>query len=345
MTADGRARAGADVALRQVTVTYTAGPPWARHRHDAVREVDLQLEPGTTLGLVGESGSGKSTLGRVILGLQRPTSGLASIDGRPYGKDVHRGGRVQAVLQHPEWALNPFLRVATSVAEPLAVCREVPRQRRRYNVDAALEMVGLAAAHGDRFPHELSGGQRQRAAIARAIVTKPRLIVFDEAVSALDVSAQAQALNLIRDVQREQGFSSLFISHDLPAVRYVADSIAVLFRGELLLVADAAAFYGRPRHPYVPALLGNGRDSGDGREPGPEHPPPASALASTRVDMEVAVEGCAYREDCPFADDRCASERPVLRLVAGQQTACHHAELLGDDANVTNGTTVRGEST
>ncbi|TMR04940.1 ABC transporter ATP-binding protein [Actinomadura soli] len=214
--------------------------------------------PGQTVGLVGESGSGKTTLGRVLLGLVRPTSGQVMFDGRPVtGRGAARRlrGRLQVVLQNPDWSLNPTLRVWRSVAEPLAVTGAIPRRDRRAAVEDMLILVGLDAGLADRHPHQLSGGQRQRVAIARAMITQPDLIVFDEAVTALDVSVQTQVLNLIRDLQAERGFAALFISHDITAVRYVSHRVAVAYRGELVETGPVERFYDRPLHPYTRDLI------------------------------------------------------------------------------------------
>jgi ABC-type glutathione transport system ATPase component len=207
---------------------------------------------GETLGVVGESGSGKTTAGRVALGLQRPTRGAVRFAGKPFPKRRRElAGHMQAVLQHPHWSLNPRMRVGASVAEPLTVLGERAPDR----VPAMLERVGLEADLADRYPHELSGGQRQRVSIARALVTRPKFIVFDEAVSALDVSVQAQILNLVRDLQQEFRFSALFISHDLGVVRYIADRIAVMRAGEVVETADTHTFYTAPSHEYSKRLL------------------------------------------------------------------------------------------
>lgn len=242
------------VELNDVSVEFRTG--WgANRRHvTAMSDVSFAIEPGETLGLVGESGSGKTTTGAVVLGLQRVTRGSVQFEGAPLAKSLRsRAGRMQAVQQHPQWALDPRRRVIDSVVEPLRVASRDGDDRRR-----ALDMladVGLAESFADRYPHELSGGQRQRVAIARALVTHPRFIVFDEAVSALDVSVQAQILNLIRDLQGEHGFSSLFISHDLAAVRYVSHRVAVMRRGEVVEIADTATFYTSPSHPYSQKLF------------------------------------------------------------------------------------------
>ncbi|MGP4019572.1 ABC transporter ATP-binding protein [Saccharopolyspora sp. 5N708] len=239
--------------LDRVSVTFRSGPPWRRSTVHAVRDVSLRLAPGETLGLVGESGSGKTTTSMVALGLQRPSTGSVRFQGSPFPKRRRAlAGRMQAVLQHPQWSLNPRMLIGQCVAEPLAVLG-TPKPERQ--VLEALVQVGLDASVVRRYPHQLSGGQRQRVSIARALITRPPFIVFDEAVSALDVSVQAQILNLIKDLQAEFGFAALFISHDLGAVRYVADRVAVLRHGEIVETADAAVFYRTPRHAYSRKLV------------------------------------------------------------------------------------------
>ena len=244
--------AGQVISIENVAKHYVAGPPWARRVITAVDAVNLAIDAGETLALIGESGSGKTTLGRLCLGLLRPTAGRVLLEGRPFS--AWRGklrGRLAAVLQHPQWSLNPRLRIGTSVAEPLLVAGSVARREVSRKVARMLEAVGLTAGMERRYPHELSGGQRQRVAIARALITTPRLIVFDEAVSALDVSVQAQVLNLIRNLQRQAGFSALFITHDLAAARYVASRFAVLRRGAVVESGPAARLYEASSHPYT----------------------------------------------------------------------------------------------
>ncbi len=239
--------------LEDIVVTYGAGP-FGGPGFDAVKHVSLEIAPGETLGLVGESGSGKTTLGRVCLGLQPPTRGEMRFGGEPFVSLRQCRGQLSVVLQHPEWALNPRLRCGRSVEEPLAL-RGAPASERRERVKAILENVGLDASFAARYPGQLSGGQRQRVAIARALITEPRFIVFDEAVSALDVSVQAQVLNLVRDLQQRHGFGALFISHDLAATRYLSHRIAVMYKGEFVEVASSERFYGQPDHPYSRSLL------------------------------------------------------------------------------------------
>ena len=237
------------VALRGIAVRYRQRGLLARGFVEAVRDVDLDIAAGETLGLVGESGSGKTTLARVALGLLAPSAGEVRLDGETLRPGERRRGVLAVVFQHPEWALNPRLRCSASVLEPLAV-QGVGRAARRERLGAILADVGLDAALAERYPGELSGGQRQRMAIARALVTRPRFVVFDEAVSALDVSVQSQILNLVRRLQAEHGFAALFISHDLAATRYVSHRIAVMQAGSVVEVATAEAFYGAPAHPY-----------------------------------------------------------------------------------------------
>jgi len=243
------------IDLGSASVIYRSGPLWARRTVEAVREVSFCVEPGEIVGMVGESGSGKTTAGKLCLGVLQPSSGTAMFDGHsPIDRSCRRG-QMAVVLQHPEWALNPRLKVAISIAEPLSIQSGVSSQARMRRIEEALTMVGLDAGFAQRYPYELSGGQRQRIAIARALVTRPRFVVFDEAVSALDVSIQTQVLNLIKQLQAEGGFAALFISHDLAATRYVADRIIVMRYGEIVEQAPVRRFYERPSHPYSQALF------------------------------------------------------------------------------------------
>ena len=303
------------VDIRHVAVTYVSGPIWSRRVTRAVDQVTLAIAERETVGLVGESGSGKSTLGRVCLGLTQATSGAVLFERQLIGpKNRPRPGKLSVVLQHPEWALNPRMTVRASVSEPLAILGKGSRRVRVADSRRALEMVGLDPSFADRYPHELSGGQRQRVAIARALVTEPRFIVFDEAVSALDASAQTQALNLIKDLQQRHGFAALFISHDLAATRYVSDRIAVMYAGTVVELGPAGSFYATPLHPYSRALTAAARD------------PLERSLAARGEAEEASMLGCPFALRCPFSVQRCHDERPELREVGRSEVACHRAE-------------------
>jgi ABC-type glutathione transport system ATPase component len=245
------------IELRDVDLDYRSGPPWARLGKRAVSGVNLDVAPRETLGLVGQSGSGKTSVGRLMLGLARPTNGTVLFEGRPIDEERRRHrGRLQAVLQNPAWSLDPRMRCGPSIAEPLTVGRSLGRPERRRRVAEILEHVGLDPGVAERYPHQLSGGQQQRVAIARALISDPALVVFDEAVSALDVSVQAQILNLIKRLQDEVGFAALFISHDIAAARYVSHRVAVMHRTEIVEVAASADLYHGASHPYTRSLFG-----------------------------------------------------------------------------------------
>lgn len=237
--------------MRNVGVTYSSGSLWGKRAFDAVKNMNFQVRAGETVGLVGESGSGKTTTGRLCLGLQRPTTGEVLFRGQPFGRGEKP--RLAAVLQHPRTSLNPRLKVGTSVGEPLVI-QGVTAEERRDRVADNLQRVGLRPDLAARYPHELSGGQRQRASIARALIGNPEFILFDEPVSALDASVQAQILNLILDLQSELGFAALFISHDFAATRYVASRLMVIKVGEVVDEADSISLFHAADHPYTRAL-------------------------------------------------------------------------------------------
>lgn len=242
------------IELIEVGFGYTTGPAWSRREVPAVHDVNLAIGAGQTLGLVGESGSGKSTIAKLTLGLVQPTSGESRFQGGDMPVRTRRRGKFAAVLQHPLWSLNPRLTLQSSVAEPLAISGIAKGDAREARVAEVMEQVGLDPGMASRYPHELSGGQRQRASIARALVTEPSYILFDEAVSALDVSVQAQILNLIKALQESHKFAALFISHDLSAVRYVADEVVVLQSGRIVDHASARDLYNAALHPYTRQL-------------------------------------------------------------------------------------------
>lgn len=291
----------------------------------AVDGVSFSIERGRTFGLVGESGSGKSTLGRSILQLVRPTSGSVRLDGEELvGMKPARLRRVrrsmQLVFQDPYASLNPRKTVAESIGIALGTHDIVPRSQRRTETLALLDAVGLPARFADRYPHEFSGGQRQRVGIARALATRPDLLVCDEPISALDVSIQAQIINLLLDLQKERGLSYLFISHDLSVVQHIADEVAVLYLGRVAERGDYSSIFHAPQHPYTKALLqaipDRTTDSSQatlkGEIPSPLNPP----------------SGCRFRTRCPIAFDRCAVETPALRIDAsGRSVACHAVEI------------------
>ncbi len=302
------------------------GPPRSVVR--AVDGVSFAIERGRTLALVGESGCGKTTVARTILRLTEPTAGRVRFDGvDTLALDGERmralRRRLQMVFQDPYGSLNPRMRVRDTVREPLEIHGLVARGQRDRRVVTLLEEVGIAAALAGCYPHELSGGQRQRVGIARALAVEPELLVCDEPVSALDVSVQAQVLNLLADLRDRRGLTYLFIAHDLAVVRHIADQVAVMYLGRIVEQAQAAALYHGPRHPYTAALLSaipvpdpaarRRRIVPVGEPPSPAHPPP----------------GCPFHPRCPHPkkNERCRTEAPVLREVApGHVAACHFAD-------------------
>ncbi len=291
----------------------------------AVEDASFKVHAGETLAVVGESGSGKSTLARLVTRIEPPTSGELLIDGMdaadPANDDnVELRRRVQIVFQNPFGSLNPRKKIGTSLEEALVINTDMsPEQRRERAVDV-MGRVGLRPEHYDRYPHMFSGGQRQRIAIARALMLNPKLLVADEPVSALDVSVQAQVLNLLMDLQDELQLAYLFISHDLSVVRHIAHHILVLYLGRSVEQGPKEAIFAQPYHPYTRALMASTpavdpahrakRISLSGELPSPIDPP----------------SGCVFRTRCPFAEARCAEQEPLLRPVAGRLVACHLAE-------------------
>ena len=293
----------------------------------AVNNVSFSIQRGKTMGLVGESGSGKSTVARCVIRLINPTLGVINFDGRDIsmlkGPDLFEFRReVQIVFQDPQASLNPRMTVAELVSEPLVIHKVGTKAEQIAKVKELLDTVGLNPEHINRYPHEFSGGQRQRIGIARALALMPKLIICDEPVSALDVSIQAQVLNLLDSLQQEFGLTYLFIAHDLGVVQHISDTVAVMYLGSLVETADVDLLYDSPCHPYTQSLLsaipvpdpdiqrGRKRILLQGEVPSPIDPP----------------SGCRFRTRCPLAEERCALEAPLLREITPEHfCACHFA--------------------
>ena len=287
----------------------------------AVDGVSFELYAGETLGLVGESGCGKSSLGKAILNLHKPTSGSVRYAGtelaglrdsamRPWRREL------QMIFQDPFESLNSRHTVETILEEPLIIHRQGNAQQRRQRVADLLDMVGLPRAAASKYPHEFSGGQRQRIGIARAIALSPKVLICDEAVSALDVSVQAQILNLLMDIQRELQLSMLFISHDLGVVRHVSDRIAVMYLGEIVELGAAEQVYHDPQHPYTRALLQSVPRLGE----------TAEGFQALRGDMPSPMappSGCRFHTRCPHSQPVCSAQKPSAVITESQWTRCH----------------------
>jgi peptide/nickel transport system ATP-binding protein len=319
------------VEVRDLAKTFDVSAPWLNRVIErkpklfvhAVDGVSFSIQKGTTLALVGESGCGKSTVARLLVGLYAPTRGDVQFDGQPTNAGRNAADlrtlrrRMQMIFQDPYASLNPRWKVLDIIGEPLREHSLVPgAEALRARVSELLLQVGLAAADCDKFPHQFSGGQRQRISIARALATQPEFLVCDEPTSALDVSVQAQVLNIMKDLQKTQGLTYLFISHNLAVVRHVADRVGVMYLGRLVEVAPKAELFGQPRHPYTRMLLdaipdihmsGRSRTPVQGEVPNPLNPP----------------SGCAFHPRCPHANARCSSERPALTRFQGIEVACH----------------------
>ena len=313
------------IEVKNLTKHFPAGAGLFATGQNSVKAVDdvsFSIMPGETFGLVGESGCGKSTTGRCILRLIEPTSGEVRFEGRDLlglgTKDLRRLRReLQIIFQDPYSSLNPRMRVGEIIEEPLAIHRIGDRRARRERVAELLRVVGLAADHADRYPHEFSGGQRQRVGIARALALNPKFIVCDEPVSALDVSVQAQIVNLLADLQEKMGLTYLFISHGLAVVEHISTRVGIMYLGKLVEVAGSAELFREPIHPYTRALLSSIL---------PADPDAGGRRTQLKGEIPTALNppsGCRFRTRCPLAEPRCAeSEPPLIEVKPGHFVAC-----------------------
>ena len=299
----------------------------------AVDGLNFEIYKGETFGLVGESGCGKSTAGRTILRLYEPTAGEVLFEGQdiyalsPKEMKEHRK-EMQMIFQDPYASLDPRMTVEEIIAEPLVIYGIGNKKERRERVIELLEMVGLSAEHSLRFPHEFSGGQRQRIGIARSLALKPKFIICDEPISALDVSIQAQVVNLLKDVQKKLGLTLLFIAHDLSMVRYISDRVAVMYLGKLMEVGTTEDFYSNPLHPYTKALL-SAIPIAD----------PDEQRKRVQIELEGDVPspinmkpGCRFVDRCPYGDDTCRGRDPEMEeILPGQYVACFKVREINKD--------------
>ena len=297
----------------------------------AVDDITFTIYEGETVSIVGESGCGKSTTGRAILRLEEPTEGNVIFQGTDLTKLSKRKMRefrkdLQIIFQDPYASINPRQTVASVLNEAMHIQKVLPKKERRARIEQLLETVGLRSYQADRYPHEFSGGQRQRIGIARALSVDPKLIICDEAVSALDVSIQAQVLNLLEELQNEVGLTYLFISHDLGVVRHISDRIIVMYLGKIVEIADKTSLFENPQHPYTKALLS--------AIPVPD-PDAKKERIVLKGDVPSPIDpptGCRFHTRCPYATNKCKAEEPALRtsglMKEGHQAACHFMEQI-----------------
>ncbi len=315
------------IRVENLTKHFHSGGGFLGGSASTVRAVDgisFEVLRGETLGLVGESGSGKSTTGRLLLRLVEPTSGMAYYENQElFGlsasemKPLRR--KMQIVFQDPYGSLNPRMTVSNILREGLEPLG-LSRTEEEAEITRLLEIVGLRSTHRNRYPHEFSGGQRQRIGIARALAVKPEFLIADEPVSALDVSIQAQVLNLLLELQQRLNLTMLFIAHDLAVVRHMSDRIAVMYLGKIVEIAESGQIYLNPRHPYTRSLLA-----------AIPIPDPDAKPAETSADpgaQSVRSEGCVFRSRCSFATDKCAQEPALVEVEPGHLSACHFANTL-----------------
>jgi oligopeptide/dipeptide ABC transporter ATP-binding protein len=314
------------LAVRSLVKTFTSGPPWRRRHVQAVRDISFDIMAGQTFGLVGESGSGKSTVARAVARLTKPTAGTVRFDGDDLwtlsGQPLKAWRRnVGFVFQDPYGSLDSRMTIGQILAEPLRVHGVGNRSERGARVRRLVDEVGLPSSVVAKYPHEFSGGQRQRLAIARALALRPKLIIADEPVSALDVSVQAQVLNLFKDLQQRHGLAYLFISHDLDVVDFISDRIGVMYLGEIVESGPAEMVFNRAAHPYTTALLAAAPALGTaapdrstrlrGEIPSPDNPP----------------SGCPFHTRCPRAESICSTQEPPSRRDGEHVAVCHFADL------------------